>query len=593
MGRAGARAVAVRVGLAAAAAGMVATLAPPAGAKQLTSPVVTPSIQVTKALRPGRAYTHGTVLVHPKDPKTLVIADADFTNGTCDVHVSRDGGRTWADSPARPVPPQYKGCTRPAFGPMLDAEFGPDGTLYYAGTASDSLGAGPTDGYLARSTDLGATWQFTVVARSQTREFRMLDGTTMMEQERFNYVRIAVHPTDPERVYVGYRVEAAFTAAAVIPTRSVVTVSVDGGQTFGPPVDTVEGTFPRDQMAGSDAPAMAVAPDGTIYAFTKERPRPGGPTLPAAPTLLPPPQPANLCQPASANPNQPAPPKFPTVAEIPGGQLPKVNEAGAGARLLMSKSTDDGKTWKSSVIDDGGVVCIPCLTTPEAALDPKTGNVYVVFELSQQGLPYPRDNRDIFFMRSTDAGASWTKRMILNDDSDPRRTIDNPNYDQLFPGISIAPNGRIDVAWHDFRTDGLYNSGGNGRTTRRDETCWDVFYTYSTDGGNTWAPNLRISDRTMNQNEGFVLNLVSDLRGPMGVASTDEAAFIAWPDSRAGAFDLPTEDTYLGTVLFDDGVKDEGSGVDGGSVALGVAVGLVVAGLAVAAVAMKGRGSGS
>ena len=44
---------------------------------------------------------------------------------------------------------------------------------------------------------------------------------------------------------------------------------------------------------------------------------------------------------------------------------------------------------------------------------------------------------------------------------------------------------------------------------------------------------LGISDRSMNQFEGYVLHPLYDVRGPMGVASTDSAAHIAWPDSRA------------------------------------------------------------
>lgn len=588
------RVVLARAVLAAAVGAVVATTVP-AASGQVGGPIITPSVQVTDDIRPGRAHSHAIVLVHPDEPNTVVIADVNFTSVECEVHVSRDGGRTWRDAPAKPMPPEYKACLRPSFGPIIDAKFGPDGTLYYASTGGVGAGAGPSDGYLARSADLGETWEFTVVAKSTNRVFKKLDGTTLNDDERFNYTRMAIDPTDPNRVYVGYRVEAANNGAAVVAVRSVVAASSDGGRTFGPMVDTVEGSFPREQMAGSDAPAMAVDRDGAVYSFTKERPRgfPTGftPALPTQAALLAPPGPGNLCKPASANPEQPAFRPNPTPAEFPGGRLPGANEPGAGARLLMSKSTDGGQTWESKAIDDGGVVCIPCLTTPEVAIDAATGNIYVVFELSQQPLPYPRDNRDIFFVRSTDGGDTWTPRMRLNDDSDAGRTPENPGYDQLFPGISVAPNGRIDVAWHDFRTDALYNPGGNGRTTRRDETCWDVFATYSSDGGATWATNVRVSDRSMNQNEGFVLHLAYDLRGPIGVASTDAKAIIAWPDSRNGSFDVPTEDTYLSTAIFEDELVRDDGGVDGGSVALGAAIALVVAGIAVAGFAAS-RGPG-
>ncbi len=139
-------------------------------------------------------------------------------------------------------------------------------------------------------------------------------------------------------------------------------------------------------------------------------------------------------------------------------------------------------------------------------------------------------------MKSTDGGTTWSKRVQLNDDIDPNR---RPNYDQFFPGISVAPNGRVDVAWWDFRTDALYNPNGNGNTTRRDQTCFDIYYTSSSDAGATFAKNSRISDRSMNQNEGYAMNLIADLRGPIGVASTNEEAFVTWNDSRNGTVELP------------------------------------------------------
>ncbi|MGH9182531.1 MAG: sialidase family protein [Acidimicrobiales bacterium] len=559
----------------AVATGLALVAATPGPAQESGAPTVTPSVQVTDDVTPGRVHTEPQVLVHPEDPGTVVIVEAEFVSSTCQVHVSRDGGRTWALASGRPTPPQYRACSRPTFGPFEAAGFGVDGTLYVAGAGSETSGGrGPTDAFLARSTDLGESWDFTIIDRSSEEEFTAGDGSSLTALQRYEYIRMAVHPSDPNRVYVGWRYRDAQGEA---PPRSLVAVSTDRGRSFAEPADIMAATFSRDEVQGSDVPALAVAEDGTIYAFTKERPPsappppPGAPSPPEPQRPSAPPVPANTCQTSAAFTTTTAAPEATEAApQTTTTARPGPGQPGAGARLLMARSTDDGATWEASVVDDSGLACVPCLTTPEAEVDPTTGDLYVVFEQSGSPPPNARDDRDIWFLRSSDGGETWSERLRVNDDEG--------GHDQMFPGISIAPNGRIDLAWHDFRTDALYNPEGTGRTDRSEVTCWDVFFTYSTDGGRTWASNLRVSDRSMNQYEGYAFHPLQDLRGPMGVASTDRATLVAWADSRNGRVDLPTEDAYAATVAFGPGEETEPA-VKATSLGLGVAVGLVGAGL--------------
>lgn len=101
---------------------------------------------------------------------------------------------------------------------------------------------------------------------------------------------------------------------------------------------------------------------------------------------------------------------------------------------------------------------------------PTRGNVYM---LASVGLP-GGDPLDVMFARSTDGGVTWSPPVRINDDP-----LDNGAW-QWFGTMSVAPNGRIDVIWNDTR----------GSTNFR--LC-EVYYSFSSDGGVTWSPNIPVS----------------------------------------------------------------------------------------------------
>ncbi|MEN3370544.1 MAG: hypothetical protein V7609_2687 [Verrucomicrobiota bacterium] len=125
-------------------------------------------------------------------------------------------------------------------------------------------------------------------------------------------------------------------------------------------------------------------------------------------------------------------------------------------------------------------------------------NVYMLASVTPIGFGA---GSDVMIARSTDGGASFSTPRRINDDAI------NHNKWHWFGTMSVAPNGRIDVVWLDTR-----NAANN--------TDSQLFYSYSRDGGNTWASNVAVSgpfDPFLgypNQNKmGDYITIVSDNGG--------------------------------------------------------------------------------
>jgi hypothetical protein len=99
-------------------------------------------------------------------------------------------------------------------------------------------------------------------------------------------------------------------------------------------------------------------------------------------------------------------------------------------------------------------------------------NIYMLASVS------PNDGfhaSDVMFVKSTDGGVSFSAPRRINDDPA------NPQKWHWFGAMAVAPNGRIDVVWLDTR-----NAANN--------TDSQLFYSYSTDGGDTWFANVAVSN---------------------------------------------------------------------------------------------------
>jgi hypothetical protein len=110
---------------------------------------------------------------------------------------------------------------------------------------------------------------------------------------------------------------------------------------------------------------------------------------------------------------------------------------------------------------------------------PTNNNIYMLASV----VPPGRSTTDVMFVRSTDGGQTFSAPRRINDDPV------NPSKWHWFGTLAVAPNGRLDAVWYDTR-----NAANN--------TDSQLFYSFSTDGGVTWAPNVAVSN-SFNPFEGY------------------------------------------------------------------------------------------
>jgi hypothetical protein len=111
-----------------------------------------------------------------------------------------------------------------------------------------------------------------------------------------------------------------------------------------------------------------------------------------------------------------------------------------------------------------------CFLAVDRSGGPTNNNIYMMASVE----PFSGGGTNVMFARSTDGGQTFSAPQRINDDPV------NPNKWHWFGTLAVAPNGRIDSVWFDTR-----NATNN--------TDSQLFYSYSTDGGVTWAPNVPVS----------------------------------------------------------------------------------------------------
>lgn len=193
-------------------------------------------------------------------------------------------------------------------------------------------------------------------------------------------------------------------------------------------------------------------------------------------------------------------------------------------RLYIAATTDTGNTFQRYVLGNifPAYAKLPAYTI---SADP-INNGYVI--LSWCDTRY--GDLDVLLSKSIDGGQTWTVPLRINDD-----TINNGIVqDQVWANFS--PTGKLAIAWRDRRLNGIGSI-----------VPFDIYLTVSTDTGNTFVPNYRVSTVSSPY---FALTGGNSF---IGVAMSDSNIYMNWGDYRSGSdwdiFFNKTEVTTLTTSV--------------------------------------------
>ena len=453
--------------------------------------------------------TEPSLAIDPKDPDHLLVGLIDYNFPSMVSYSSIDGGATWEGPHQAKYPRQDLGA---AGDPIV--AYDRDGNAYYAFISLDveEFTIGPLLGSVlvsaiavSGSPDGGFTWQDPVPSSrsgvtttslpSPDRRPRGLIEIGFLDKP---WMTVGPHPTDPDKdvIYVAYTKfiesfqifyldELPFLGYPSLETVIELVRSEDGGLTWSEPMEVsprVEYTIllnpiTQDEVAQQvgtrqivQGPSLAVAGDGTLYV---------------------------------------------------GWMDSTTDDSFEGlAEIYVRRSDDAGVTLEpeqrvSGFLEPGfrprhASFRYWASAFPKLATGPND-EVYVLWV----ALPAddPEDDGDVFTVRSTDRGETWSRRKKVNDDDTSRL--------QFFPEIAVDPKGVVHTMWGDMRDD-------------PNEVSYHMYYASSEDSGTTWSVNSRVTDFPTNPNRAFPGGrFIGDY---FAIAASEEDVYMVWADGRLGEF---------------------------------------------------------
>ena len=458
--------------------------------------------------------------VDPKDPNHVVVAEIDYTLASVGVYTTYDGGETWeGPSQTRFLRDDRISAGDPSVGfdrqgnvILVDLSLGLEEVTVGRFTVPAEVSAVS----VARSTDGGRNWSDPV---SAARELPKPDLRPPDAEQRVRgqvnmpfidkpWVNIGPNKNRPDQdtIYVTYTEfveiqdilyldEVPVFATTEVQTTIKMVRSEDGGKTWSAPI--------------------AVSP--TVRRASGNAPGPGSGSVAVG---------------------------FKRVVQ---GSEPRVTPDGTLYVSWIDSTDDDSQKGLAEVYvarsDDGGRkfnAPVRVAVVREPSFSPRTSDfrywgtlfpklaagpnneVYMVYGALNPAKP--QDDGDIWFTRTFDQAATWSRPKRLSDDEGTSL--------QFFPAIAVDPKGTLHVMWGDTRDDA-------GKDLK-----YHIYYTQSQDRGETWGFDLkelnlhvgdtRVTDFPSNPNRGTPRgNFIGDY---FSIAASEKDVYLIWADSRLAEF---------------------------------------------------------
>jgi subtilisin-like proprotein convertase family protein len=199
---------------------------------------------------------------------------------------------------------------------------------------------------------------------------------------------------------------------------------------------------------------------------------------------------------------------------------------GQTGTVQMTKSTNGGATWSTPLDVATAFQPVSPIRQPDqfrffaiisAAIDPINGNLYVAWTDNRN---FSTNGTDVVYVRSTNGGTSWSAVTRLS--HDPTGVV----RDHITPMLKVGADGKLHAFWLDRRLD------PNNR-------LFDSWYSSSTDGGNTWEPDTRVSTLSQDLNVGLPCCSGNYPAGDYwGLDTALDTVYVAWNDTRSGDQDI-------------------------------------------------------